>query len=68
MKRSIGPAMLVIALGAGALTGFATLAEAQTASANPPHYANAPHYTVTNLGTLGVRWATDTAVSQITDG
>ena len=41
MKRSIGTAMLVIAL-----TGFATLAEAQTASAPP-------HYTVINLGTLG---------------
>ncbi len=47
MKRSIGPAMLVIALGAGALTGFATLAGAQTAS------TSWPHYTVTNLGTLG---------------
>ena len=35
MKRSIGPAMLVIAL-----TGFATLAEAQTlVRAPPPHYA-----------------------------
>lgn len=34
--------MLVIAL-----TGFAALAEAQTAS------APLPHYTVTNLGTLG---------------
>jgi uncharacterized membrane protein len=53
MKRSIGPARLVIAFVAIALTGFATLAEAQTASANPPHYANAPHYTVINLGTLG---------------
>ena len=39
MKRSIGPAMVVIAL-----TGFATLAEAQRAP---------PHYTVINLGTLG---------------
>ena len=42
MKRSIGPAMLVIAL-----TGFATLAEAQTVSWPPPHYA------VTRLPTLG---------------
>jgi probable HAF family extracellular repeat protein len=42
MKRNIGTAMLVIAL-----TGFATLAEAQTVSWPPPHYA------VTNLGTLG---------------
>ena len=42
MKRSIGTAMLVIALA-----GFATLAEAQTASGPPPHYA------VINLGTLG---------------
>ena len=42
MKRSIGPAMLVIALA-----GFATLAEAQTVSGPPPHY------TVINLGTLG---------------
>ena len=42
MKRSIGPAMLVIAL-----TGFATVAEAQTVSGPPPHY------TVINLGTLG---------------
>ena len=41
MKRSIGPAMLVIAL-----IGFATLAEAQTVS-------GPPHYTVTYLGTLG---------------
>jgi probable HAF family extracellular repeat protein len=41
MKRSIGPAMLVIAL-----TGFATLAEAQTMSGPPPHY------TVINLGSL----------------
>jgi probable HAF family extracellular repeat protein len=41
MKRSIGPAILVIAL-----TGFATLAEAQTVS-------GPPHYTVTYLGTLG---------------
>ena len=41
MKRSIGPALLVIALA-----GFATLAEAQTVSAPP-------HYTVINLGTLG---------------
>ena len=39
MKRSIRPAMVVIAL-----TGFATLAEAQGA---------AFHYTVINLGTLG---------------
>ena len=39
MKRSIGPTMVVIAL-----TGFATLAEAQRAP---------PHYTVINLGTLG---------------
>ena len=38
MKRSIGSAMLVVAL-----TGFATLAEAQ----------RLPHYTVTNLGALG---------------
>ena len=38
MKRSIGPAMLVIAL-----IGFATLAEAQTVS-------GPPHYTVTYLG------------------
>jgi probable HAF family extracellular repeat protein len=53
MKRSIGPAMLVNAFVAIALTGFATLAAAQTASAPPPHYANAPHYTVINLGTLG---------------
>jgi probable HAF family extracellular repeat protein len=42
MKHSIGTALLVIAL-----TGFATLAEAQTVSWPPPHYA------VTNLGTLG---------------
>jgi probable HAF family extracellular repeat protein len=42
MKRSIGTAMLVIAL-----TGFATLAEAQKVS------APLPHYTVINLGTLG---------------
>ena len=42
MKRGIGPAMLVIVL-----TGFATLAEAQTVS------APRPHYTVINLGTLG---------------
>lgn len=42
MKRSIGPAMLVIAL-----TGFATLAGAQTVHWPPPHYA------VINLGTLG---------------
>jgi probable HAF family extracellular repeat protein len=41
MKRNIGPAMLVIAL-----TGFATLAGAQTVS-------GPPHYTVTYLGTLG---------------
>jgi probable HAF family extracellular repeat protein len=41
MKRIIGTATLVIAL-----TGFATL-EAQTVSWPPPHY------TVTNLGTLG---------------
>jgi probable HAF family extracellular repeat protein len=41
MKRSIGPAMLVIAL-----TGFATLAEAQTVSGPPPHYM------VINLGSL----------------
>jgi hypothetical protein len=47
MKRSIGPAMVVIAFGAVASTGFATLAEAQTASGSWPHYA------VTNLGTLG---------------
>jgi probable HAF family extracellular repeat protein len=42
MKRSIGTAMLVIAL-----IGFATLAEAQKVS------APLPHYTVINLGTLG---------------
>ena len=42
MKRSIGTAMLVIAL-----TGFATLAEAQKVSGPLPHYA------VTYLGTLG---------------
>jgi probable HAF family extracellular repeat protein len=42
MKRSIGLAMLVIALA-----GFATLAGAQTASASEPRY------TVINLGTLG---------------
>jgi probable HAF family extracellular repeat protein len=48
MKRSIGPAMLVIAL-----TGFATLAEAQTASKPPPHHPHYPHYAVINLGTLG---------------
>ena len=41
MKRSIRPAMVVIAL-----TGFATRAEAQTERAPP-------HYTVINLGTLG---------------
>jgi hypothetical protein len=58
MKPSIGPGMLVIAL-----TGFATLAEAQTVS------ASWPHYTVTNLGTLGgAHRATDTAASQIADG
>jgi PEP-CTERM motif len=42
MKRSIGQAMLMIALA-----GFATLAEAQAVSWPPPHYA------VINLGTLG---------------
>ncbi len=47
MKRNIGPAMVVIAFGAVALTGFATPAGAQTVSASWPHYA------VTNLGTLG---------------
>jgi probable HAF family extracellular repeat protein len=47
MKRSIGPAMGVIALGAVASTGFATPVEAQTVS------ASWPHYTVINLGTLG---------------
>ena len=47
MKRSIGAAMLAIALGVGALTGFATLAKAQTASASWPHYS------IINLGTLG---------------
>jgi len=47
MKRSIGPAMLAVALGVGAPTGFATLAKAQTRS------ASWPHYTVINLGTLG---------------
>jgi probable HAF family extracellular repeat protein len=47
MKRSIGPARLVIAFVAVALTGFATLARAQTVS------ASWAHYTVTNLGTLG---------------
>ena len=41
--------MLVIAFLAIALTGFATLAGAQTASAPLPHYAV---ITVTNLGTL----------------
>jgi probable HAF family extracellular repeat protein len=41
MKRSIGSAMVLIALA-----GFATLAEAQSFSAPP-------HYTVINLGTLG---------------
>ncbi len=41
MTRSIGTALLVIAL-----PGFATVAEAQMVSAPP-------HYTVTNLGTLG---------------
>ena len=46
MKRIIGPAMLVIAFLAIALTGFATPAGAQTAS------APLPHYTVINLGTL----------------
>ena len=54
MKRSIGTAMLVIAL-----TGFATLAEAQRAP---------PHYTVVRLSTLGVCRATDTAGSRITGG
>jgi hypothetical protein len=48
MKRSIGSATLVIAL-----TSFATLAEAQTMSVNPPHYSNAPYSSVINLGTLG---------------
>jgi probable HAF family extracellular repeat protein len=43
MKRSIGPARLVIAFGAIGLAGFATLAEAQTL----------PHYTVISLSTLG---------------
>jgi probable HAF family extracellular repeat protein len=43
MKRIIGPAMLVIAFLAIALTGFATPAGAKTL----------PHYTVTNLSTLG---------------
>jgi probable HAF family extracellular repeat protein len=47
MKRSIGPARFVIAFVAIGLAGFATRAGAQTVS------ANAPHYTVTNLGTLG---------------
>ena len=47
MKRSIGPARLVIAFVAVALGGFATLAEAQAVS------APRPHYTVINLGTLG---------------
>jgi probable HAF family extracellular repeat protein len=47
MKRNIGPAMLVSAFGAVALTGFATPAEAQTASASWPHYS------VIRLGTLG---------------
>jgi probable HAF family extracellular repeat protein len=47
MKRSIGTAMLVIAL-----TGLAMRAEAQTVSP-PPHYPHHPHYAVTNLGTLG---------------
>jgi probable HAF family extracellular repeat protein len=42
MKRSIGPARLVIAFVAVGLAGFATLAEAQTL----------PHYTVINLGIL----------------
>jgi probable HAF family extracellular repeat protein len=42
----------VIAFVAIGLAGFATLAEAQTASAPPPNYANAPHYTVINLGIL----------------
>jgi hypothetical protein len=42
MKRRIRTAMLVIAL-----TGFATVAEAQMVSWPPPHY------TVINLGTLG---------------
>lgn len=42
MTRSIGTVLLVIAL-----TGFATLAEAQKVS------APLPHYTVVNLGTLG---------------
>ena len=45
MKRSIGTTMLVIAS-----TGFATLAEAQTASRPPPHFT---HYTVIRLSTLG---------------
>jgi probable HAF family extracellular repeat protein len=47
MRRSIGPAMPVIAFIAIALAGFTTLAEAETAS------ASWPHYTVINLGTLG---------------
>ena len=42
MKRSLGTAMLVIALAS-----FATLAQAQTASGPPPHYA------VIRLPTLG---------------
>jgi probable HAF family extracellular repeat protein len=46
MKRIIGPAMLVIAFLAIGLTGFATLAGAQTVS------GNLPHYTVINLGIL----------------
>jgi probable HAF family extracellular repeat protein len=47
MRRSIGPAMPVIAFIAIALAGFTTLAKAETAS------ASWPHYTVINLGTLG---------------
>ena len=47
MERSVGSAVLAIAFGPIALAGFATLAKAQTAS------ASWPHYTVTNIGTLG---------------
>ena len=54
MKRSIGPAMVVIAL-----TGFATLAEAQGRRLT----------TLSSIwALLGVRRPTDTAASQIADG
>jgi probable HAF family extracellular repeat protein len=54
MKRSIGTAALVIAL-----TGFATLADAQTGS-NPPHYAVAYLPTLGGLSSNGYGGVTNT--------